>query len=202
MRDQGFRRFVPRGLEEERALGEGPGRVVVSGEPLHTREREARIGAGGGLAERRDEPLGEFRRFGGTVLCADSFEEMEIAVSVDVASMTTFHRERDEGMLSAHVFDAGTWPAIHFVSDGCRKVSSGGLFEMTGLLTIRGVGVPLEMLVSLASFDKGGAEAVFTFSGNLNRSDFGLGGLSTPEHGHVADEVNFFGEVRLQRPAV
>jgi polyisoprenoid-binding protein YceI len=142
---------------------------------------------------------GEFRRFGGTVLCADSFEAMEIAISVDVGSMTTFHRERDEGMLSAHVFDAGTWPAMHFVSGSCRKVSSGGLFEMKGLMTIRGVGVPLEMMVSLVSFDKGVAAAVFTFSGNLYRSDFGLGGLATPEQGNVADEVNFFGEVRLQR---
>ena len=142
---------------------------------------------------------GECRHFGGTVLCADSFEEMEIAISVDVRSMTTFHRERDEGMLSADVFDAGTWPAIRFVSSGFRKVSTGGLFEINGLLTIRGVGVPLEMMVSLVSFDNGVAEAVFTFSGNLYRSDFGLGGASTPEHDKVADEVNFFGEVLLRR---
>jgi polyisoprenoid-binding protein YceI len=141
---------------------------------------------------------GEFRHFGGTVLSADSFEDMEADIIVDVGSMTTFHRERDEAMLSADVFDAGKCPVMHFVSNSYRKVSSGGLFEMKGLLTIRGVGVPLEMMVSLVSFDKGVAEAVFTFSGNLYRSDFGLGGLTTPEQGHVADEVNFFGEVRLR----
>ena len=151
---------------------------------------------------------GEFRHFGGTVLSADSFEDMEIALSVEVRSMTTFHLQRDEGMLSANVFDAETWPVIRFVSSGSRKVSSGGLCEIKGLLTIRGVDVPLEMMVSLVSFgalagaqegSSGILEAVFTFSGNLYRSDFGLGGLATPEQVNVADEVNFFGEVRLQR---
>jgi polyisoprenoid-binding protein YceI len=151
---------------------------------------------------------GEFRQFGGTVLSSDSFDDMEIDISVDVRSMTTFHRERDEGMLSANVFDADTWPVIRFVSSSFRRVSSGGLFEVKGLLTIRGFGIPLDMMVSLASFGalagaagnaSGILEAVFTFSGNLYRSDFGLGGLATPEQGNVADEVNFFGEVRFQR---
>jgi polyisoprenoid-binding protein YceI len=141
---------------------------------------------------------GEFRHFGGTVLASDAFEGMELDISVDVRSMTTFHRQRDEGMLSADVFDADTWPVIRFVSSSFRRVSSGGLFEIKGLLTIRGVGVPLEMLVNLVSFDNGAAEAVFTFSGNLCRSDFGLGGASTPEQDNVADEVNFFGEVLLR----
>jgi polyisoprenoid-binding protein YceI len=145
---------------------------------------------------------GEFRHFRGTVLSSDSFEVMEIDISVDVRSMTTFHRQRDEGMLSADVFDVDTWPVIRFVSSSFRRVSSGGLFEIKGLLTICGVGVPLEMVVNLVSFDNAVAEAVFTFSGNLCRSDFGLGGLSTPEQDNVADEVNFFGEVRLQRAAV
>ncbi len=151
---------------------------------------------------------GEFRHFGGTVLSTDSFDDMEIDISVDVRSMTTFHRERDEGMLSAHVFDSDRWPVIRFVSSSFRRISSGGLFEIMGLLTIRGFGVPLEMMATLASFGasagaegngSGIVEAVFTFSGNLCRSDFGLGGLATPEQGNVADEVNFFGEVRLQR---
>ena len=141
---------------------------------------------------------GEFRHFGGTVLFSNSFDRMEADISVDVRSMTTFHRQRDEGMLSAEVFDAETWPEIRFVSSSFRRVSSGGLFELRGLLTIRGVGVPLEMIGNLVSFDNVVAEAVFTFSGNLCRSDFGLGGASTPEHDNVADEVNFFGEVLLR----
>ena len=141
---------------------------------------------------------GEFRHFGGTVLCSDAFEGMEIDITVDVRSMTTFHRQRDEGMLSADVFDAGAWPVIRFVSGSFRRVSSGGLFEIKGVLTIRGVGVPLEMIANLVSFNDGVAEAVFTFSGNLCRSDFGLGGASMPEHDNVADEVSFFGEVLLR----
>jgi YceI-like domain len=104
---------------------------------------------------------------------------METDLSVDVRSMTTFHPQRDEGMLSADVFDADTWPVIRFISSGCRRVSSGGLFEIKGLLTIRGVGVPLEMMASLACF-----------------------GALAGVQGNVGDEVNFFGEMRLRRSAV
>jgi polyisoprenoid-binding protein YceI len=137
---------------------------------------------------------GEFRHFGGTVMSTDAFEDMELDISVDVRSMNTFHQQRDQGILSAGCFDADSWPVIRFVSTGFRRISSGGLFEGRGLLTIRGIGVPLEMMASLASFND---DPVFTFSGNLYRSDFGLGGPSTPELDHVADEVNFFGEARL-----
>jgi polyisoprenoid-binding protein YceI len=159
---------------------------------------------------------GEFRHFGGTVMSSDAFEDMELDISVDVRSMNTFHQQRDQGILSAGCFDADSWPVIRFVSTGFRRISSGGLFEGRGLLTIRGIGVPLEMMASLASFNAGAgdkatgaatenndaADAIFTFSGNLYRSDFGLGGPATPEQDHVADEVNFFGEARLLGSAV
>jgi len=163
---------------------------------------------------------GEFRDFEGTVLFDDSFEEMELDIIVHTRSITTFHQQRDQGILSADGFDADTWPVIRFVSNDCRRISSGGLFEMRGLLSIRGITVSQEIMVSLASFDTGDdtlavwrdgiamtgvagndsgvAEAVVKFSGNLNRSDFGLGGASTPEQDNVADAVNFFGEVLLR----
>jgi polyisoprenoid-binding protein YceI len=141
---------------------------------------------------------GEFRDFEGSVLFADSFEEMELEIIVHTRSMTSFHQQRDQGILSASGFDADTWPVIRFVSNDCRRISSGGLFEMRGLLSIRGITGPQEIMVSLASFDAGTAEVVVKFSGNLNRSDFGLGDASTPEQDNVADAVNFFGEVLLR----
>src|SRR5580692_11183787 len=69
---------------------------------------------------------GEFRQFGGTVLSTDSFEDMELDIGVEVRSMNTFHQQRDQGILSASLFDADSWPVIRFVSTGFRRISSGG----------------------------------------------------------------------------
>ena len=190
---------------------------------------------------------GEFRRYSGTVLTDDTFDELKVTVVVDVESMTTFHSQRDAGMLSPVFFDAGNFPVIKFVSGSCRRVSTGGLFELSGLLTICERSVPLMMMVSMASYRVGGGaavarrlgaagamgatggsgssgpaggsvggsspvggsgpaggsdspdSAVFTFSGMLRRSAFGLGGKDTPDQDSVADLVEFSGEATIRR---
>jgi polyisoprenoid-binding protein YceI len=165
---------------------------------------------------------GEFRHYSGTVLTDDTFDELKVTVIVDVESMTTFHPQRDAGMLSPALFDAGNFPVIKFVSSSCRRVSTGGLFELSGLLTICERTVPLMMMVSLASYSVGGgtsvagrlgaagamgptdgsdpaSSAVFTFSGMLRRSAFGLGGKDTPDQDSVADLVEFSGEATIRR---
>ncbi len=183
---------------------------------------------------------GEFRHCSGTVLADDTFNELKVTVIVDIGSMTTFHPQRDADMRSPAFFDADTFPVIKFVSSSFRRVSTGGLFELSGLLTICERTVPLMMMVSLASFSPGGrtsvagrlnaagamgatgssgpaggsgaaigsgptggsdqaASAVFTFSGMLRRSAFGLGGKDTPDQDSVADLVEFSGEAAIRR---
>jgi polyisoprenoid-binding protein YceI len=183
---------------------------------------------------------GEFRHCSGTVLADDTFDELKVTVIVNVGSMTTFHPQRDAGMRSSALFDAEIFPVIKFVSSSCRRVSTGGLFELSGLLTIRTESVPLMMMASLASFSPGGgasvagrlgaagamgpaggsgpvsasgpadgpagasdspASAVFTFSGMLRRSAFGLGGKDTPDQHSVADLVEFSGEATIRQLA-
>ena len=147
---------------------------------------------------------GEFRHYSGTVLADDTFDELKVTVIVEVGSMTTFHPQRDAGMRSSALFDAEIFPVIKFVSSSCRLVSTGGLFELSGLLTIRMESVPMMMMASLASFSPGGgadspASAVFTFSGMLRRSAFGLGGKDTPDQDSVADLVEFSGEATIRQ---
>lgn len=140
---------------------------------------------------------GEFRDFGGTVESSGDFDEMSIAVSVDSCSVTTFHRERDHGLLAADFFFTEMYRFIRFVSVSFRRVSSGGLFEVGGMLTIRDISLPVRGMVSMSSFSA--SEAVFKFSAMVSRKAFGLGGAGTADQDSVADEVDIFGEIRVCR---
>jgi polyisoprenoid-binding protein YceI len=140
---------------------------------------------------------GEFHFFNGFVDCDEVFDEVDVTITVDSHSVTTFHPQRDEGIRMTDFFDAEQYPIILLASTGFRKVSSGGLFELTGLLTIRNRTLPIQAMVSLVSLAL--SEAVFKFSGTLSRKAFGLGGPGTPDQESVADEVEFFGEMCIQR---
>jgi len=140
---------------------------------------------------------GEFGVFDGFVECDDDFEDMKARVTVDSRSVTTFHALRDQGIRSPDVFDAAHYPLVHFTSAAFRRVSTGGLFELSALLTIRGLTVPIRAMVSLTSLTA--AEAIFKFSGNLSRGAFGLGGPGTIDQENVDDTVEFFGEMGIRR---
>jgi polyisoprenoid-binding protein YceI len=140
---------------------------------------------------------GEFRLFHGFVESDDVFDELTVGITVDSRSVTTFHALRDEGIRSAVFFDTMTYPVIRFTSTDFLRVSSGGLFELTGLLTIRNSTFPVQVMVSLTSLMAG--EAVFKFSGTLSRQAFGLEGPATPDGERVADAVEFFGEMCIRR---
>ena len=138
---------------------------------------------------------GEFRAFEGQVEYDYTFEGVSIEIAVDSRSLTTFHFLRDKGVLGADVFDTDNFPVILFTSTSFRRVSSGGLFELSGLLTIKGRMAMIQAMVSLASFSL--VNAVFKFSGSLSRKAFGLGGPGTPDQESVADVVEFFGEISV-----
>ena len=140
---------------------------------------------------------GEFRLFHGFVECDDALDELTVGITIDSRSVTTFHALRDEGIRSADFFDTVTYPTIRFTSTDFLRVSSGGLFEITGLLTIRDSTFPLQAMVSLTSLTA--TEAVFKYSGILSRQAFGLDGPATPDRESVADAVEFFGEMCIRR---
>ena len=140
---------------------------------------------------------GEFRLFNGFADCDDVFDEVDVTITIDSESVTTFHPQRDDGLRMTDFLDVERYPILLLASTGFRRVSSGGLFELTGLLTIRSRTVPVQAMVSLVSL--AAAEAVFKFSGTLSRRAFGLGEPDTPDQESVADEVEFFGEMCIRR---
>lgn len=152
---------------------------------------------------------GEFRLFNGLVESDDAFDAVDVTLMVESGSVTTFDPNRDEGIKASDFFDVEHFPIIYFASTLFRRVSSGGLFELTGLLTIRRATMSVQSMVSLTSFavvnasngspGKTVAEAVFKFSGMVSRRAFGLGSPEAPGDERVADEVEFFGEMGIKR---
>jgi polyisoprenoid-binding protein YceI len=114
---------------------------------------------------------GAFHKFTATVrFSPDALAASQIDVHIDLASLDTQDKDRDETMRGADIFDVAHWPTAHYVTHGFAKTAAG--YTATGTLTLRGVSreVPLELRFAAAPPGarlEGGA--------NLKRLDFGVG---------------------------
>ncbi len=144
---------------------------------------------------------GEFRKFSGRLLADESFQEPELRLSIEARSITTFQKERDDYLRGPGFLDTEGYSYIRYVSISYRRVSTGGLFEMTGLLTIRDITAPVTIVLSLVALIQDKSETVsahYKVSGALLRSAFGLD-INASGKEWFADEVTFWGDIRLRR---
>jgi polyisoprenoid-binding protein YceI len=120
---------------------------------------------------------GKFNEFEGTIeAAADDPAHSHARGTVTVASIDTGNPDRDAHLRSPDFFDAERYPYITFESTRIRHVS-GGTFELTGDLTIKGVTreVQMEAVVEGADTDPWGMERVgISVRGTINRTEFGL----------------------------
>ena len=83
--------------------------------------------------------------------------------------------ENDQILKSGDFFDVEHYPTMHFVSDSnVRKAD--GTFSMTGDMTIRGVTKHMTIPVKMRQGDP--STPVFESSFQIDRTEFGLNGLS------------------------
>ena len=111
----------------------------------------------------------------GTVEVAEEPADSVVVVEIDMASVSSGSRERDEHLRSADLFDVANYPTAVFRS---RRIDwDGSSGTMAGDLTIKGVTNPVTLEISLlgALTDPWGNErVVFSASGQLNREDWGI----------------------------
>lgn len=122
------------------------------------------------------EVEGRFSRFSGSVdLPGESFEEARIEADIDVASIRTGHRDRDQHLVSEDFFFADEYPRIRFVSRSVRRTGR-KTYEIVGDLTIRGV--TREIVLAADHMGRketdGGTRLDFVATGSLDRSAFDL----------------------------
>jgi len=101
----------------------------------------------------------------------DSFD-----VTIDAATVNTDNSMRDEHLRGQSYFDVKNYPRIHFVSGKINAGNKGGLYILTGRLTIKDKSKEISFPFTATPSGDG-----YSFKGTfkINRKDFGIGGTST-----------------------
>ncbi|TRW27495.1 YceI family protein [Flavobacterium zepuense] len=130
---------------------------------------------------------GTFNVFSGRFVTPqhDDFSEAYFTLLIDVYSIDTNNRDRDEHLKSPDFFNADAFPQIEFLSTSFVHIE-GDKHELTGDLTIKGITrqVTLEALFGGEAKDGFGIQrAGFEITGTINRNDFGIHASDVTEAG-------------------
>ena len=123
-----------------------------------------------------------------------------VSVSIDVASVSSGHRKRDELIRSADFLDAERFPVITFTSEPADQ-GADGQWRIPGVLTIKGVSQPATLYGTFGGVvsHRGATRAGFSATTTINRKDFGVsfGALLDSGGAVVSDAVTISLEVEL-----
>ncbi|MFM7216800.1 MAG: YceI family protein [Bacteroidota bacterium] len=139
---------------------------------------------------------GTFKKFQGTFTSSKSdFSDLQVNMTVDVASVNTDNEMRDNHLKADDFFNAEKFPSMSFKSTGIKSLG-GGKFVLSGDLTIRDVTKRVDVPVVYGGTTKdpwGNTRAGFKATGKLNRKEFKLSWDTKNDLGEavVGDEVEF-----------
>jgi polyisoprenoid-binding protein YceI len=150
---------------------------------------------------------GSFNIFSGTLITKkhDDFNDASFEIDIDVYSIDTNNRDRDEHLKSPDFFNADMYPQINFKSTSFVRID-GDNHKLTGLLTVKGITQSTTFDVLFGGEAKDGFginRAGFEITGLVNRNDFGIhsqdvtasGGLVLGEDIKLHANVQFTNEI-------
>ena len=114
---------------------------------------------------------GVFHKFTAAVdFAPDTLAGSKIDVQIDMTSVDSLDKDRDNTIRGKDIFDVAHNPTAHYVTKSITKTASG--YAAVGSLTLRGVtkDVPIEF-----QFVPAAPGAKLTGTARLNRLDFGVG---------------------------
>jgi len=131
--------------------------------------------------------------------------------TVQVATIDTNLRKRDEHLRSADFFDAAAHPQIRFTSTEITP-TGGTSLRITGRLTIKGQTRPVELTAEVGDVRVvpwGNERIKFVLRGELNRKDFGLtwntvlaaGGALLSDRVKIEAHISAVKRIRRVKPA-
>ena len=141
---------------------------------------------------------GTFGMKSATLIAPENPLEASVTASVDVASVDTKDKGRDDHLRSADFFDVENHPTMEFRSTGARVEA--GDFLVDGDLTIRGITKPVTFEFDFGGFGVdpwGNYKAGATAKTVVNREEFGLTWNAALETGGVlvSDKITLEFEV-------
>lgn len=87
---------------------------------------------------------GRFNNFKGHILVSEPFENSQIELVIDAASIDTGVQQRDDHLRSADFLDVENYPRLYFTSDRITPVR-GDRWQVNGALTLRGTSGPVQL---------------------------------------------------------
>ncbi len=118
---------------------------------------------------------GHFGRFPVSMdFSADNLAASRLEVGIEVNSLDTGDKDRDDTLRGADLFNVAKFPQAHFSATQIQKTATG--FEASGKLTIRGVARDARVPFTFRTASEAGATVGY-MSGKLTirRLDFGVG---------------------------
>ena len=138
---------------------------------------------------------GQFDTFDGTAqLDFTNPANSTVAMSFEIASITTGQAQRDEHLRTSDFFDAPTFPKGTFVSTSVSQLDD-DTFELTGDLTLKNVTNPVTITwehTGTARDPFGNFRAGFEGKATINRKDWGISYNAALETGGVliSEKIN------------
>lgn len=123
---------------------------------------------------------GLFNAFESTVTASNAdFSDAVFDLSVDVASIDTEIKMRDDHLRSPDFFEVEKFPKMTFKSTSIEKTETKNRFKLKGDLTLRGITKPVTLDVwfrgTIKDAQSGNEISGFQITGTINRLDFGVG---------------------------
>ncbi len=118
---------------------------------------------------------GTFETFDVTIVTAEDPKNSTIEAVIDVASVNTNQKDRDNHLRTSDFFLAEAHPSMTFVSTSI--VADGDDFTVEGPLTLRGVTKPVTLTGTFGGIVTDGygqTKAGATATAKINRQDFGV----------------------------
>ncbi|MCZ6721830.1 MAG: YceI family protein [Proteobacteria bacterium] len=138
------------------------------------------------------------------VFAPDALGESRIAITIEMASVDSRNRERDDVIRSAALFDTANWPTASFEAERFEATGE-DLYEAHGRLTLKGVtrAVVLPFSLTIAPDPQTPERLRAQAAGELTiqRLDYGIGQGLWQDTSVVADEIVIFIEISATRPA-
>lgn len=145
---------------------------------------------------------GQFSKFDGAITIDSKLEKSKANLNVEVATINTDNKDRDDHLRSADFFDVAKNPKMTFVVK--KVLGSADSLKLVGDLTLKGKTKEVTLdakYLGDVNDAYGNQKIAFTATGKINRKDFGLTWSSAVEAGPVVgDEVTLKIKIQAGRP--
>ncbi|HEY1078949.1 MAG TPA: YceI family protein [Bdellovibrio sp.] len=145
---------------------------------------------------------GRFTKFDGNITIDSKLEKSKANLNIEVASISTDNKDRDDHLKSPDFFDVAKHEKITFVSK--KVVGTADDLKLVGDLTIKGKKKEVTLDVKYlgdVNDPFGNHKIAFSASTRINRQDFGLTWSKAVEAGPVVgDEITLSIKIEANKP--